>query len=252
MNEQPVTESELQQYVDGALPAARAAEIAQHLMQHEDDARRVAGYRRNQEALRAAFDPVLDEPVPARLRVMQRHAGRCTALHYGLAASLMLISGLGGWHLHGYVAAERAQTTYLAQTAAVAHAVYSPEVRHPVEVGADQETHLVNWLSKRLGASLKIPHLAAQGYALVGGRLLPGERGPAAQFMYQDSKGQRLTLYVRISKEARAPTAFRFAQENGVGVFYWLDGRLGYALSGETDRAELLRVADAVYRQLNP
>jgi len=134
----------------------------------------------------------------------------------------------------------------------VAHAVYSPEVRHPVEVGADQEAHLVRWLSKRLGTSLKIPHLAAQGYALVGGRLLPGERGPAAQFMYQDIKGQRLTLYVRMSREARAPTAFRFTQENGVGVFYWLDGRLGYALSGETDRGELLRVADAVYRQLNP
>jgi anti-sigma factor RsiW len=103
-----------------------------------------------------------------------------------------------------------------------------------------------------LGASLKIPHLAPQGYALVGGRLLPGERGPAAQFMYQDAKGQRLTLYVRVSNDVRAPTAFRFAQEYGVGVFYWLDGRLGYALSGETDRNELLRVADAVYQQLNP
>jgi anti-sigma factor RsiW len=134
----------------------------------------------------------------------------------------------------------------------MAHAVYSPEVRHPVEVGADQEEHLVRWLSKRLGASLKIPHLAPQGYALVGGRLLPDERGPAAQFMYQDAKGQRLTLYVRVSNDVRAPTAFRFAQENGVGVFYWLDGRLGYALSGETDRNELLRVADAVYQQLNP
>jgi hypothetical protein len=60
--------------------------------------------------------------------------------------------------------------------------------------------------------------------------LLPGERGPAAQFMYQDAKGQRLTLYVRVSNDVHAPTAFRFAQENGVGVFYWLDGRLGYAL----------------------
>ena len=120
------------------------------------------------------------------------------------------------------------------------------------EVGADQEEHLVRWLAKRLGASLKIPHLAAQGYALVGGRLLPSERGPAAQFMYQDMKGQRLTLYVRVSSDAREQTAFRFTQENSVGVFYWLDGRIGYALSGETDRSELLRVAEAVYRQLNP
>jgi anti-sigma factor RsiW len=171
---------------------------------------------------------------------------------YALAAALMAVSGIAGWQLHATVAAERAQTVYLARVAAVAHAVYSPEVRHPVEVGADQEEHLVRWLSKRLGTGLKIPHLAAQGYTLVGGRLLPDDRGPAAQFMYQDSKGQRLTLYVRVGKEAREQTAFRFAQENKVGVFYWIDGRLGYALSGETDRAELLRVAEAVYRQLNP
>ncbi|MGA0025459.1 MAG: anti-sigma factor family protein [Burkholderiales bacterium] len=247
----PVNEAELQAYVDGHLPAARAGEIARHLAQHEDDASRVAAWRRQNELLHEAFDPLLAEPVPSRLRPAVARSWQ-PLRQYAVAAALMAASGLAGWHLHGYVAAGSAQTAYLPHVAAVAHAVYSPEVRHPVEVGADQEAHLVRWLSKRLGAGLKIPHLAAQGYALVGGRLLPGDRGPAAQFMYQDMKGQRLTLYVRVSKDAREQTAFRFAQENKVGVFYWLDGRLGYALSGETDRKELLRVADAVYRQLNP
>jgi anti-sigma factor RsiW len=41
-------------------------------------------------------------------------------------------------------------------------------------------------------------------------------------------------------------------QERGISVFYWIDGKFGYALSGETDKAELLRVARAVYQQLNP
>ncbi len=252
MNAHPLTEAELQAYVDGRLPAARAAEVAHHLTQHEDDAQRVAAYRRQNEALRTAYDPLLAAAVPARLQPGVSRRRGLPLQHYAIAAALMAVSGIAGWHMHAYVAGERTQTVYLARVAAVAHAVYSPEVRHPVEVGADQEEHLVRWLSKRLGTGLKIPHLAAQGYTLVGGRLLPGERGPAAQFMYQDIKGQRLTLYVRVSKEAREQTAFRFAQENNVGVFYWLDGRLGYALSGETDRAELLRVADAVYRQLNP
>lgn len=252
MSAHPVTEAELQAYVDGQLPAVRAAEVAQHLAQHEEDAQRVAAYRRQNEALRTAYDPLLAAAVPVRLRPGAPRHWWLPVQRYAIAAALMAVSGIAGWHMHAYVAGERTQTVYLARVAAVAHAVYSPEVRHPVEVGADQEEHLVRWLSKRLGTGLKIPHLAAQGYTLVGGRLLPGERGPAAQFMYQDMKGQRLTLYVRVSKEAREQTAFRFAQENKVGVFYWLDGRLGYALSGETDRAELLRVADAVYRQLNP
>lgn len=251
MNGSPVNESELQAYVDGCLPAARKADVETHLAQHQDDAQRLEAYRRHAAALRSAFDPLLAEAVPPRLHPGQRGPAVPWRRHAAVAA-LMLLSGIGGWQLHAHVAAERVQTLHLARVAAIAHAVYSPEVRHPVEVGADQEAHLVRWLSKRLGASLKIPHLAGLGYSLVGGRLLPGERGPAAQFMYQDIKGQRLTLYVRTSSDVRAPTAFRFAREGGVSVFYWIDGRLGYALSGETEREELLRVADAVYRQLNP
>jgi len=252
MSAAPVTEAELHAYIDGALSPARAAEVEQYLAQHEEDALRIAAYRKQNRQLHDVFDALLVEPVPARLQPAGDTRRRPLWYRYAAAAMLMLASGTAGWHLHDRVSGVRAQTTQIARVAAMAHVVYSPEVRHPVEVGADQEEHLVRWLSKRLGTSLKIPHLAPQGYALVGGRLLPGERGPAAQFMYQDAKGQRLTLYVRVSNDARAPTAFRFAQENGVGVFYWLDGRLGYALSGEIERSELLRVADAVYQQLNP
>lgn len=70
--------------------------------------------------------------------------------------------------------------------------------------------------------------------------------------MYQDGRGQRLTLYVRTDATSNRETAFRFAQEGKVGVFYWLDGKLGYALSGELAKADLMRLADSVYRQLNP
>ena len=251
MSAAPVTEAELQAYVDGALPPVRAAEIDEYLTQNEAAAQRVAAYRAQNVELHDAYDELLVETLPERLRI-GRMTRRRSWYPYAAAALLMLASGTAGWHLHERFAGTRIQSTQIARVAAIAHVVYSPEVRHPVEVGADQEEHLVRWLSKRLGTNLKIPHLVPQGYALVGGRLLPGERGPAAQFMYQDAKGQRLTLYVRVSNDLRAPTAFRFAQENGVGVFYWLDGRLGYALSGETDRGELLRVADAVYQQLNP
>ncbi|HTE15841.1 MAG TPA: anti-sigma factor, partial [Burkholderiales bacterium] len=169
-----------------------------------------------------------------------------------------LIGVVSGWKLHeGQMLSDnnaRAAPAF-ARQAAVAHVVFSPEVRHPVEVGADQEAHLVAWLSKRLGTPLRVPHLGEQGFSLVGGRLLPGQpddRLPVAQFMYQDSKGFRLTLYVRADAASSRETAFRFAQEKNVRVFYWVDQKLGYALSGEIEKAELLRVANAVYKQLNP
>jgi len=111
---------------------------------------------------------------------------------------------------------------------------------------------LVAWLSKRLGAPLRPPQLQALGYELIGGRLLPGQSGPVAQFMYRDASGARLTLYVSTEQSHNKETGFRFAQEGQVSVFYWIDGRYGYALSGNLDKAALATVANAVYAQLEP
>lgn len=68
-----------------------------------------------------------------------------------------MLGTAAGLPLHGGITGDGAQPAQFACIAAVAYAVYSPEKRHPVEVGADQEQHLVNWLSKRLGAILKAP-----------------------------------------------------------------------------------------------
>jgi anti-sigma factor RsiW len=252
MNELAVTEAELHAYVDGLLAAGRRDEVEAYLAAHPEDAQRVRAWREQTQALRELFDPVLAESMPARVRqrVLLRRAR--PALRYVAVVGWLALGSVAGWYLHDYNLAKSADTIAFAHRAAIAHIVYSPEVRHPVEVGADQEAHLVAWLSKRLGGSLKVPHLTALGYQLVGGRLLPGSQGPVAQFMYQEGNGQRLTLYVRVGAGDSKETAFRYAQERGVSVFYWIDGRFGYALSGEIDKAELLRIAKAVYQQLNP
>ena len=251
MSRQAVTETDLHAYVDGALPAERAAEVDAYLADRPEEAARLAAYREQNAALHREFDPVLDERPPHRLDAPRLYRAR-PLLRYAAVVAWFALGGVIGWQLHAFTADRRADATSWPRRAAIAHVVYSPEVRHPVEVGADQEAHLVAWLSKRLGTPLKVPHLGELGFTLVGGRLLPGERGPVAQFMYQDSKGQRLTLYVRVNPDDSGETAFRFAQEHGVGVFYWLDRKLGYALSGEVEKNELLRIATAVYRQLNP
>jgi anti-sigma factor RsiW len=120
-----------------------------------------------------------------------------------------------------------------------------------VEVGADQEQHLVTWLSKRLGTKVRAPRLDEAGMSLVGGRLLPGESGPVAQFMYQTPAGRRITLYVRAEARGQKETAFRYARESNVGVFYWVDRNCGYALaSADLSKDELLRIATMVYKQI--
>ena len=255
MNSQAISEAELHAYADGLLAPARGADVEAWLAQHPADLERLQAWRQQNRQLRALFDPVLAEPVPAALSAPPRWASRPWQAAQRLAAALLLAlaGGAAGWVLRGVPAAGMQYAHGLPHQAALAHAVYSPEVRHPVEVGADQEEHLVKWLSKRLGAPLRAPHLGKLGYELVGGRLLPGERGPVAQFMYQDAGGQRLTLYVSSGQPGQRDTAFRFAQEGQLGVFYWIDGKFGYALSAGVGKSELAKVAAAVYEQLeNP
>ncbi|WDZ94436.1 anti-sigma factor [Herbaspirillum sp. WKF16] len=275
-----ISENDLHAYVDGQLPAARAQEVAAWLAQdpgNADALERVRAWRGQNEALHGLFDEVLDEPPPPRLTGFSRTGGRRRLDRAGAAANgsawlrhaamllIALAGGIGGWLLrdaageggmqwmpgaHSPMVAVAPIT--LARQAAVAHNVYSPDLRRPVEVGADQEQALVTWLSRRIGANVRAPKLAPLGYDLIGGRLLPGQSGPVAQFMYQDAGGQRLTLYVSRDQVQSQGTGFRFAQEDKLNVFYWIDGQFGYALSGGIARNELSRIASSVYEQLAP
>jgi anti-sigma factor RsiW len=245
-----VTDTDLHAYTDGQLEGARRVQVEAHLAHDAAATESVRVWREQNDALRALYNPILNEPVPQRLLALRAANRRWPS--YALAAGALGVAFALGWLAQSYRTDQFVEAAALPRRAAVAYAVYAPEVRHPVEVGADQQEHLVKWLSKRLGSELKAPVLTQQGFELVGGRLLPGGKGPVAQFMYQDARGQRITLYVSHRDAEPRDTAFRFSQEDKVAVFYWIDGKLGYALSGEMDRASLLAVATVVYRQLNP
>ena len=267
-----VTESDLHALVDGQLTPERQREVVEYLSRRPEEADRVEIYRTQKRELRALFDPVLGEALPPRLQRAARPQTPWYLQRLAAGVAIAVISGAAGWGLRGGTlpaegslaqrgpaAITLASAIGFAQRAAVAHAVYSPDVRRPVEVSAEHEDQLVTWLSKRMGTPMKPPHLQALGYTLDGGRLLPGGQGPVAQFMYHDPAGAKLTLYV--SREiggidpaskgsGNQDTAFRFAREGNVNVFYWVDGAFGYAISADADKAELARVSGEVYQQL--
>ena len=257
MSELPVSEADLQAYADGRLAEERRASVEAWLAARPEEAERIAAYRRLAHEVREAYDAMLSEPVPPRLAqaASRRLPWRRIAAAVAWIALGAAIGAPAGWQLKPErpVVQAAPDTTIIARRAAIAHATYSPEVRHPVEVGADDEQHLVAWLSKRLGVKLRAPKLDDAGMSLVGGRLLPGDSGPVAQFMYQSQNGRRLTLYVRTEASRNRETAFRYARENNVGVFYWIDREVGYALaSADLSKEELLRLANLVYKKLEP
>lgn len=250
----PVTDAELHAWVDGQLPAERADAVSAWLQNHPEDARRVQDWQAQRTALQGLQRSVLDEPVPLALARATRSARRAV-WPQALAASVLLAFGFaGGWwgRTTKEVAHPVTATPGFVQEARVAHVVYLPEKRHPVEVGVAEQAHLIQWLSRRLGQPLTAPVLQDQGYTLIGGRLLPGQGGEArALFMYESAAGERVTLHVSaLGDGAGQDTAFRFTRSGDTETFYWVDQRMGYALSGNLPRERLAVLADATYRQL--
>jgi anti-sigma factor RsiW len=238
----------LSAFVDGELPDEAHQAVLDHLAQDPQAAARVADWRAQKVALQAlCAAPGYAQPheqkeaafivvrAPAR---WWRRAG-LAACWLVVGAGVGLALGPFAQRLAGGVSGNDPMS--FAQRADVAYAVYTPEQRHPVEVAATQEEHLINWLSKRLNRPLSVPSLQEYGYSLVGGRLLPGEAGPAAQFMYENASGARLTLYV--TGIARDETAFRLFRDGNRRTFYWVSDHMGYALSGPIGEGKLREIA---------
>lgn len=260
----PVTEAELHAWLDGELPEERHAAVERHLAANPDDAQRFERYRAQRAMLGRTFGPLIEAPLPDQLKppfagpgwtavprppsAFRRWGYRAMA-----AAAVLLVfvaGGATGWLARERVAGPHFSTAAFVADAVSAHRVFTVEVRHPVEIGGDQETHLITWLSKRLGKSLRCPPLGKRGYELVGGRLLADADGPAAQLMYQDAAGRRITVYIRPTPDAPG-TAFRFSQDGSLRAFYWRDNGLALAVTGDLDRATLSGIAEEVYGALN-
>ncbi len=247
----------LSAFVDGELPPAQHAAIEAQLEQHPQAAARVAAWRAQTAALRTLCGApqrsedhaghagsAADEPafiVVRRSAPWWRHAGLAASWLVAGAGLALALGPLAPRLTGGAWGGLSAAPMNFAERADIAYAVYTPEQRHPVEVAASEEAHLINWLSKRLNRPLSVPSLQEYGYSLVGGRLLPDEAGPAAQFMYENRSGARLTLY--ITGISRDETAFRLFREGNRRTFYWVSDRMGYALSGPIAEGKLRSIA---------
>lgn len=246
--------------LDGEMPAEDREDFDIWLAANPDMKAMSMRFAADRARLQSDFAFVLEEPVPERLSKVlsdepaeggsrwsiSRLRWRSTAV-----AALVLVSAAIGYHA-GMISRERLPETgdhAVVELALQAHAIYAAEKLHVVEVGADQKDHLVGWLSKKVGVPLIAPDFSAEGFQLMGGRLLPAAGKAAAQFMYQDPVGMRISLYVT-SDAKSGETGFRLYEEDGARAFYWHNGGFYYAIVGGLSERTLLDIAKAAYRQL--
>ena len=257
----PVEGDDLQAWVDSRLRPEDAEAVEAYFAAHPELRARWSQFAEQREELRAAFARLAEQPIPARLCIVrlmaeQRRQHHRQVARIAAAVALLIVGGIGGWGVHDLLPALTSSASAVLASAVfddaiAAHRTFSVETRHPVEVGANEEAHLVQWLSKRLGHRLIVPDLNALGFRLMGGRLLPADSGPAAMFMYEDGKGVRLSCYYLVV-DVVGETEFQFREQNGISAFYWVDDGLAYAITANAPRDLLLKVAEIVYQQNSP
>lgn len=250
------SEHDIHMALDGELPAEERAAYEAWLELNPEMKTRSQRYAADRDALRHAVANVLDEPVPARLtglvlgETTKRTAGMGSRWWLAAAAAvLFMVGGAGGYLAGTHGIGFEGPEDQLAEEAIAAHVIYAAEQRHAVEVPASDKDHMQSWLSKRVGIKLVAPDLATDGFELVGGRLLPAGANSAAMLLYEDQKGNRISVF--ITAEAVKKSKGSYAQsDDGPRAVYWLDEGYGCAIVGSLPRERLNEVARSAYRQL--
>lgn len=256
MTRREFTERDIHMALDGELPEDERVVFEAWLEANPEMKARSLRFEADRARLRDVLAGVLEEPLPKRLvaRVtgdVDRSGGFFARWRMAAAAVLLLALGGGGGYLAGIGGMGNAAHAEeeLAEQAIVAHTIYAAEQRHAVEVGAGDKEHLLGWLSNRLGLTLIAPDLAAEGFELVGGRLLPAGQKPAAQLLYEDVGGNRISIYVTAEGAEQAKGIYRL-RDDGASAVYWLDQGWGCAVVGTLPQDQLLDVGRKAYRQM--
>lgn len=257
----PVREDDLHAYVDGHLDPARRRMVEAYLQADSEAAARAADWAEQNRRLSALFDPVLDEPIPPRLTAaIARGRQRATpawslggwVMRAAASFAILAIGAALGFGAARYLGDDGADDTLQATLpleAQTAFKVYVAEKRHAVEVPAADVDHLTQWLSNKMKTKVRPPDLTALGWTLLGGRLLPSSDGPACLFIYEDKAGRRVMVYL-VSNANNEGTTVQFRDQNGVRSLYWLEGPLGYALTGNLERGDLMPIASVVKEKM--
>ncbi|MHB1102943.1 MAG: anti-sigma factor family protein [Devosia sp.] len=254
-----MTDALLLGFADGKLVDTECVAVERYLAQHPEKAAEVAHWQRQNEALRALFAPVANEPVPPRLDPHLLARGRPANPNFNwpqMAAAAVVLIALGssiGWFGRDFVLPRETQNDILIENAVTAHALFVQEKRHAVEVAASEKDHLLSWLSNRIARPIESPDLSGEGFALVGGRLLPAsaysKAGPAAQLMYENAAAERVTVYITAALPDRA-NGYEVASRNALDAFYWANDAITCTVVGNLPAAQMQVVAKKVYQEL--
>lgn len=231
----PIGDDDIQAFIDGRLAPARQHDVEAFLASEPALQSRIERFRTDAQALRAAAQHRLPEPIPASLRLSElrrRRAVWSTAFHRRLAAGICIfaLGGMLGMGLSRY-AAEPSVARPQMTDAVIAFRTFADRAGDAIEVPAAQTAVLKRMMSRHLRQNVSVPDLSGLGLTFRGGRLLSSDEGPGGMFVYDDPAGGHVALYVKTLTSPRK-SALASRQDGDLVAYFWFTGDLGYAVLG--------------------
>lgn len=246
----------LSAFLDGELSPAETLEIEKALETDAELRAELESLMAADQAAQDDFAEILNEPVPFELAAAIENAppaadapaanlpGKPSSLTWltAIAACVALMIGGAGGYLAGSTnTSQLASAPGWLEDIADYHRVYAGQERHLVEVPASEADHIETWLTKTVGAQVRVPDLSQHGLTFQGARLLVAAGKPVSQLMFKDAEGRVVALCL-IQTDTPAD-GFTERSIDGFDMVSWGGQNANFVIVGDEGRDDLEAIA---------
>ena len=236
-------------YLDGELGPDEAAEIEARLDRDPEARARLEALSCQKALLREALSE-LTAGAPRNLKTARLEKRLAAALHRRIAprralfnagpwirSGAQIAAGCAfvaiGWWGHASWSPQSSGIPNYVSEAVGAHRVFAEDMVQPVEFAGDAVQGATEWFSTKIGAPVNAPDLSDFGMTLVGARLLGTREGPMAQFIYEDSGGERYSLTLARHPDDRPLAPLQRVDYPERAASYWSTPNIDFTLVGK-------------------
>lgn len=269
MTKGPDLGARLSAYLDGELAEDERRQL-DHLIATDSQAQTLFDRLKQGNALGATgFEAFLHDPVPLSLvrrirqgtditpgteRVVNAPRKTRRKLWRGaLAAScgMLLVGGSTGY-LIGRTVDDNAPPMPIVKArtwlddVTDAHRLYARQPRHLVEVTAENDEEIRNWLGASTGVSFTVPDLSASKLVFQGARLLIAAGKPTAQLLFKDEDGEIYAICFQRAPPGDEDTRMTESMREDLALISWTEPGAAYVVVGPSATANFKQLADAI------
>lgn len=241
----PISDIDLDAYVDDQLDAQRRIEVEEYLSRHPEEAMRVMADLRTRDALRLAFteSAAREAPTETQALLAQRlqyslRRGRVLE-HLRQATAAAVLFGIG-WAGHvGFVRFSPASEVALAATTFVDQAITAHRTSQ-LRAGMLSQPHVAHLNTEDILRTIGIPMPAVPSdWKVLDVQVFPSAAGPSVEVVMRAGNLGPLSVFATKTTRQLDITGRASSRQGDAGVVYWQKGEWAYAVIGEQADTEL-------------